>query len=73
MNGPDLRRAIRRILLSAFLLSLLAGVGTLYLVLRVRAIRKAEQEARVMLAPAAAVSTYTMHNIMPLLSRLPAG
>src|SRR4051794_25798318 len=73
MDGPDLQRLVRRILLSVFLLALLAGVGGFYLLLHDRAMRQAEREARVMLASAVAVGDYTVHHILPKLSRLPGG
>jgi HAMP domain-containing protein len=73
MDRLDLRRLIRRILLSVFLLALLACVGGFYLMLHDRAVRQAEQEARVMLASAVAVGDYTVSHILPKLARLPDG
>lgn len=70
MGGLDLRRLVRRILLSVFLLSLLAGTGGFYVLLTNEAMRRAEQEARVMLASAVAVGDYTVTHILPKLSKV---
>jgi hypothetical protein len=69
----DIRSIIRRILLSVFLLSLIAGTGTFYFVLHDRAVHQAEEQARILLATALAVRGYTTDHILPQLSQLPAG
>jgi protein-histidine pros-kinase len=65
------RRTVRRILLSIFLLALLAGVGGFYLLLQERALRQAASEARILLTSALAIRGYTADHILPKLSRLP--
>lgn len=67
----DIRSIIRRILLSVFLLSLIAGTGTFYFVLHDRAVQQAEEQARTLLATALAVRSYTNEHILPKLSQLP--
>src|SRR5271166_4581906 len=67
----DIRSIIRRILLSVFLLSLIAGTGTFYFVLHDRAVRQAEEQARTLLATALAVRGYTTDHLLPILSQLP--
>ena len=73
MQVPGVRRTVRRILLSVFLVSLVVGVGGFYLLLQDRALRQAAAEARILLTSALAIRGYTAENIFPKLSRLPAG
>jgi protein-histidine pros-kinase len=68
----DIRSIIRRILLSVFLLSLIAGTGTFYFVLHDRAVQQAEEQARTLLATALAIRGYTTDHILPKLSELPS-
>lgn len=67
----DIRSIIRRILLSVFLLSLIAGTGTFYFVLHDRAVRQAEEQARTLLATALAVRGYTTDHLLPIFAQLP--
>jgi len=71
MNGPSLESLIRRILLSVFALAALAGAGGFYLVLHDRAMRQAEQDARILLGSALAVRQYTDSHVAPLVAELP--
>ena len=68
-----MRRTVRRILFSVFLVALVAGVGGFYLLLQDRALRQAASEARILLTSALAIRGYTAENILPKLSRLPEG
>jgi hypothetical protein len=73
MDGPSLHGLIRRILLSVFALAVLAGAGGSYLLLHDRAMRQAEQDARILLGSALAIRDYTNAHTVPLLAQLPAG
>ncbi len=73
MDEPSLRGLIQRILLSVFVVALFAGSGGFYLLLRDRAMRQAEQEARILLGSAIAIRDYTNGHVVPLLTQLPAG
>lgn len=68
----DIRSILRRILLSVFLVSLIVGTGTFYLVLHDRAVQQAEEQARTLLATALAIRGYTTDHVLPQLSKLPA-
>lgn len=70
MRVPGVRRTVRRILLSIFVLALLAGMSGFYLLLQERALRQAAAEARILLTSALSIRRYTTENILPLLSRL---
>ncbi len=63
---------VRRILLAIFLLSLVGGAGSFFLILRHRALESAASQARLLLATAISVSDYTNEMIFPLLDKLPA-
>lgn len=73
MDGPSLQGLIQRILLSVFVVALFAGSGGFYLLLRDRAMRQAEQEARILLGSALGIRDYTNVHTVPLLAQLPAG
>ncbi len=73
MQVPGVRRTVRRILFSVFLISLIVGVGGFYLLLQDRALRQAAAEARILLTSALAIRGYTAENILPKLARLPEG
>jgi len=73
MEGHSLQGLIRRILLSVFALAVLAGSGGFYLLLHDRAMRQAEQDARILLGSASAMRQYTDSHIAPLVAQLPAG
>jgi len=68
----DVHSILRRILISVFLVSLIAGTGTFYVLLHDRAVRQAEDEARTLLAAALAVRAYTTDHILPKLAEQPA-
>ncbi|HWL83990.1 MAG TPA: DUF3365 domain-containing protein [Roseomonas sp.] len=71
MQVPGIRRTVSRILVSVFLIGLLAGLGGFYFLLQERALRQAAAEARILLTSALAIRGYTAKNIFPKLSRLP--
>jgi protein-histidine pros-kinase len=73
MDGHSLQGLIRRILLSVFALAVVAGAGGFYLLLHDRAMRQAEQDARILLGSASAIRDYTNSHTAPLLAQLTAG
>lgn len=62
---------IRRILLVILIVSLAIGAGTLYIVLRNRALETAANDARLLLTAALAVSDYTVDEVVPTIEKLP--
>lgn len=72
MDGPDIRKVIRRSLLMVFLVSLVVGSGGFYLLLRDQALNDAAEQARLLLASAVGVRQYTDTRITPLVAGLPA-
>ncbi len=64
---------IRRILLVILIASLIIGSGSLYVILRNRAIETASNDARLLLTAALAVSAYTGDEVVPTLAKLPPG
>lgn len=73
MDGPSLQSLIRRILLAVFGLATLAGAGGAYFLLHDRAMRQAEQDARILLGSALAMRDYTNTHAVPLIAQLPPG
>ena len=63
---------IRRILAVILTVSLVLGVGGIYVVLRDRAIGAASKEASLLLSTATAVSAFTDGDISPLIDKLPS-
>lgn len=59
------RGLIRRILASILILSLIAGAGGIYFILRHRALEAAADKARLMLVTALAIRAYTTEQIQP--------
>lgn len=69
MNVRTIRSIVRGNLLMIFLVALFAGGGGFYLLLENAALDQAEQEARLVLATAMSIRSYTTDRILPQLSR----
>lgn len=71
MSKLDVQGLVTRILLSVFVVALIAGTGGFYVLLRNNALTQAEREARILLSSAQSVRDYTGTALVPKLARLP--
>jgi HAMP domain-containing protein len=71
VSSPTASGIFGRILLSIFVLCLIAGAGGFYALLHYRALQSAAGNARLLLTTAVAIRSYTSEQVLPNLEKLP--
>jgi HAMP domain-containing protein len=71
VNKTSVVTTIRLILIPIFVVVLIGGAGGGYLLLRTHAIKRATEDARLVLNTAVAIRAYTQEQVLPALSKAP--